>query len=310
MDLQLKDEQMKLPLNRKKLLNFSLIITSCFVISCTSDDETEHLYLDIPDEIFETILIKQGIDSDGKINQKILKADAKAVSVLDLNDLSNGEITSLAGVEGFVNLKKLYVTKHSIEHIDLSANILLDTLYLSGNHISDIDLSNNINLVLIDIQSNNLSSISGLSKLEKLIDLDLSWNYFEEFSIHNKSLEVLHFSHNDLKSLNTTGAVNLKNVYMPSNKLEAVDFSTNTSLETILVSNNKLQQISIEHNIELTHLYISSNALTNIDVSNNKNLVDLRVDRNPVLTCVKIKSGQYIPTVFLSDYQELNSICD
>lgn len=310
MNSQLKDEQMTLFLSRKKLKIFNLIITSCLIISCSSDDQTEDLYLNIPDEIFETILIEQGIDSDGIINHKMLKTDAKAVNVLDLNDLSNGKIANLIGIEGFINLKKLYVTKHNIEQIDLSTNILLDTLYLSGNQISKIDLSNNINLVLVDIQSNNLSSISGLSKLKNLIDLDLSWNYFEEFSIHNQSLEVLHFSHNDLKSLNTTGAVNLRNIFIPSNKLEIIDLSTNTSLETLLLSNNKLQQINLENNVELTHLYISSNELTNIDVSNNTNLVDLRVDRNPNLSCVKIKTEQNISTLFLSEYQELSNNCN
>lgn len=309
MNSQSKDDQMKLFLSRKKLVKVSLIITSCFIISCSNDDQIEDLYLHIPDQIFETILIAQGIDSDGEINQKMLKSDAKAVSVLNLNDLSNGKITSLTGIEGFVNLKKLFANSHSIEEIDLSANIQLNTLYLNGNNISDIDLSNNINLVLIEIQANNLSLIKGLSKLESLVELDLSWNYFEEFSIHSESLEVLHFSHNDLKSLNTTGAINLRNIFMPSNKLGTVDFSTNTALKTLLLSNNKLQQINLENNVELTHLYISSNVLTNIDVSNNKKLVDLRVDRNPNLTCVKIKSEQNIPTVFLSEYQQLSADC-
>ena len=300
---------MKLVLNRKKIANITLIITSCFVISCSSDDASPDIYLNIPDNVFETLLIEQGIDSDGKINQLMLKADAKKVTILDLNDLSNGKIKSLVGIEGFVNLKKLSVTKHAIETIDLSANTLLDTLYLNGNDISSIDLSNNPNLILVEIQSNNLSSINGLSKLENLKELDLSWNYFEAFSIHNESLEVLHFSHNDLKTLNTNGAVNLRNVFMPLNKLETVDFSTNTLLETLLVSGNKLQQINLENNIKLTHLYISSNLLTAIDVSNNQKLIDLRVDRNPDLTCIKIDNGQDIPTVSLSGYQELNLDC-
>ena len=97
---------------------------------------------------------------------------------------------------------------------------------------------------------------------------------------------------------------------MPSNKLETVDFSTNTSLETLLISDNKIQHIDLENNISLTHLYSSSNLLTRLDVSNNLELIDLRVDRNPDLSCIKILSSQEIPTVSISEYQELNDICN
>ena len=118
-----------------------------------------------------------------------------------------------------------------LERIDLSHNTLLDTLYLLGNTLSSIDLSNNPNLIFVDIQANEFtseSSIIGLSNATNLKDLDVSSNYLKEFSIHNESLEVLHMSHNDLKSLNTDGTINRQHIGIPSNKLETVDFSTST----------------------------------------------------------------------------------
>jgi hypothetical protein len=78
----------------------------------------------------------------------------------------------------------------------------------------------------------------------------------------------------------------------------------------MLISDNKIQNINLEQNSNLTHLYITSNSLTSIDVSNNQELVDLRVDRNPNLSCIKIQSGQEIPNVSKSDYQELNNNCN
>jgi len=269
--------------------------------------------LNIPDIHFETKLVEQGIDSDGIVNQQMLKADAEKVSRLDLNLSANsGKIADLTGIEGFVNLKLLSAGNQELERIDLSYNTQLDTLYLLGNKFSSIDLSNNPNLIFVDIQSNRFSSSSsiiGLSNATNLKDLDISWNYLEEFSIHNESLEVLHISHNDLKSIDTDGLINLQHVFMPSNKLETVDFSTNISLETLLISGNKIQYIDLENNTSLTHLYISSNSLTSLDVSNNHELVDLRVDRNPELTCIKIQNDQY-PYIMKSDYQELSSNCN
>ena len=309
---------MKFDSKRNKITCPIFSLTLFLFVSCSSDDSNpkpiNDVYLSIPDNHFETILIEQGIDSDDIVNQQMLKADAEEVTILDLNLSANfGEISDLTGIEGFVNLKLLSAGNQKLERIDLSYNTLLDTLYLSGNRISSIDLSNNPNLIFIDIQANEFrsnSSIIGLSNATNLKDLDLSWNYLKQFSIHNESLEVLHISHNDLISIDTDGAINLQHVFLPSNKLETVDFSTNTSLETLLISGNKLQQIDLENNTSLTHIYISSNSLSSLDVSNNYELLDLRVDRNPDLACIKILSSQVIPTVSISDYQELNDICN
>ncbi|GAA4901199.1 hypothetical protein GCM10023311_28600 [Flaviramulus aquimarinus] len=308
---------MKFSFCSNKITCLIFVLTLLTIISCSSKDEMpipiNDIYLRIPDIHFETKLINQNIDSDGIVNQQMLRADAEAISVLDLNLHNNfGEISDLTGIEGFVNLKLLSVGNQELENIDLSYNTLLDTLYLTGNKISSIDFSNNPNLIFVDLQSNEFSSsssISGLSNATNLKDLDLSWNYLEDFSIHNESLEVLHISHNDLKFIDTDGLINLQHVFMPSNKLEAVDFSTNTSLETLLISGNKLKHIDLDSNTNLTHLYITSNSLTSLDVSNNLELVDLRVDRNPELTCIKIQDDQN-PYIIKSDYQELNSICN
>ncbi|MEP4599052.1 MAG: hypothetical protein ABJZ92_22795, partial [Cyclobacteriaceae bacterium] len=68
--------------------------------------------------------------------------------------------------------------------------------------------------------------------------------------------------------------------------------------------------MGLDTNTSLTHLYSSSNLLASLDVSNNQKLIDLRVDRNPNLTCIKILSGQEVPTVSISDYQELSATCN
>jgi len=290
-------------------------VTLFLIVSCSSDGETPNpindIYLSIPDIHFETILIEQGIDSDGIVNQQMLKSDAEAVSQLDLNLFANhGEIRDLTGIEGFVNITLLSAAGQEIKDIDLSFNTKLDTLFLNGNQLTNIDISNNPNLILLDIQANELSSINGLSKSTNLKEVNLSFNNFEEISIKNESIEVLLISHNLLKTIDTNDALNLKNVLIILNQLTTVDFSSNTLLETLVISGNKLQNINLENNISLTHLYSSSNLLTSLDVSNNQELIDLRVDRNPDLTCIKILSSQEIPTVSISDYQELNTICN
>jgi hypothetical protein len=293
---------------------FTLIILGSCSENEDSNNQIEDIYLNIPDNNFEEKLIKYGIDSDGTVNQQMLRDDAEKITRLDLNlDADFDEIKDLTGIEGFVNLTFLSAANQEIKTVDLSFNTKLDTVYLLGNYLTNIDLSKNTNLIFVDLQVNEFdsnSTISGLENASNLKDLDLSWNYLEEFSIHNKSLEILHISHNDLKSIDTHGAINLNHIYMPSNKLEIVDFSTNVSLETLLLTGNKLQSINLENNPNLSHLYITGNLLTHLDVSNNQELIDLRIEGNTELSCIKIGVNQEIPSVWKSDYQQLNVECN
>ena len=309
---------MKRPINRNKIAYFFFVFTLFLTVSCSTDDETPtpvtNKFLSIPDSHFEALLVEQGIDSDGLVDQQMLRSDAEQVSRLDLNLYSHfGEISDLTGIEGFLNITFLSAVGQEIEDIDLSFNTKLDTLLLTANYLTSIDLSNNPHLIYVDLQVNEFSdgtSIVGLSNATNLKELDLSWNYIEVFGIHNESLEVLHMSNNDLISIDTDGATNLQHVLLTSNKLEIVDFSTNISVETLLISDNQLEHIDLENNTLLTHLYGSSNLLTSLDVSHNQDLIDLRVDRNPSLTCIKIQSSQEIPTISLSDSQELSDTCN
>lgn len=297
---------------KTKLLYIAFAIFA--IVSCSkatvNDLDTAIEVIEITDEIFEKLLISQGIDSDGIVNQQILKSDAKEISTLNLSNLEHGKISNLTGIEGFTNLSKLMVTQHDIAQIDLRKNINLDTLNLSGNRLSQIDLSYNTKLIAIDLIANEMNSITGLSALHQLKELDLSWNYFETFSIASQTLEVLHLSNNNLISLNISSVPNLKNLLLTSNKLESLDINSNQKLETVLVSDNVLQTINLAENQNLTHLYITSNLLSDLDVSANQNLIDLKVDRNPNLSCIKILDDQNIPQISISAYQEVNTICN
>ena len=299
-------------LNKLKSILFSTVLV--FILSCSNDSDSnsvKEIYLNIPDENFETRLIALGIDSDGIINQKLLKTEAEKVTHLDLYLSSSfGKISDLSGLEGFTQLTYLTVDRQNIQEIDLSKNIELDTLNLFGNNLSSLDISHNTNLILLNASSNNLSSIEGIAAAQAIHTIDLSWNNFEEINIQNQAVEILFMSNNLLKSINTIDAPNLKNVMISNNQISFAEFSSNTLLETLLISGNKLSNLAIEQNQNLTHLYASSNWLTALDVSNNLNLIDLRVHNNPDLTCIKINDIGQIPSVSLSDYQTISTNCD
>jgi hypothetical protein len=288
------------------ILTFSLLSFSCSVNDATHSDP----YLNIPDNRFEEKLIQIGIDSEGTLDQQLLKTDAEAVTHLDVSWSGGDEsIRDLTGIEGFVNLQTLKVMRQELRQIDLYKNTRLDTLYLQGNLLQSIDLSKNRNLVDVNLGTNELTSIQGLSELNTLKQLDLSWNYLEAFSISNASVETLSLNLNELQSLDVSEAENLKTLILTSNTLKEVSLGSNLLLETLVISDNALESIDLTQNSELQYFYASSNALTDLDVSQNQNLVDLRIDRNPGLTCITIHPGQEILTVRKSEYQEMQSEC-
>ncbi|WP_272149742.1 hypothetical protein [Tenacibaculum aiptasiae] len=295
------------------IIHTILIINLFFLVSCSNDNGDSSYtndFLKIPDTSFESILINQGIDTDGKLNQQILISDAKKVAELDLSSLEFGFINDLTGIEGFKHIKTLIASQHNIEYIDLSNNIFLDTVYLAGNNISSIDLSKNTKLELIDLSANNLNEINGITNLSTIKKINLSFNYLKELNVNNSSLETLHISNNELTSININSSVNLKNLLLTSNQIVSIDINKNTLLETLLISDNKLENINLDNNDKLTHFYVSSNSLSSLDVSSNQNLVDLKVDRNPNLNCIKIHIGQNILTISKAHNQELSVMCN
>ncbi len=298
----------------QKFTNYiTLILALSCLLSCSSDDnitDGNTKFLKILDASFEAILISLEIDSDGVINQQMLRSDAEMITELDLSTFNHGLINNLSGIEGFINLKKLNVNQHNIDQLDLSSNILLDVVYLAGNNLSHIDLNKNINLEVIDLSANELTEVIGISRLLKLKELDLSFNFLEEFTVSNTSLEILHLSNNDLTSINIKEAVNIVNLLLTTNKINSLDVASNQKLRTLLLSDNLLQSINLSKNNNLTHLYITSNHLNSLDVSNNLSIIDLKVDRNPNLRCIKVANGQDIQSKSLSNYQELNAFCD
>jgi hypothetical protein len=266
-----------------------LAILGLLTVSCSKDNETPILgleYVIIPDANFEGKLVLDGYDSDGIVNQKMLKSDAGKVEKLSLYSL---DINSLSGIEAFVNLKRLYANANNLQTIDISENVLLDT---------------------ISLISNNLISIEGIPAAKNLKWLSLSSNLFTEFTLENTSVKNFLMDHNELTDLDVSLAPKLESAVLNLNEITNLDFSNNPLLKVLNFSANKVETISFENNLNLEYIYCSSNLFTDFDLSMLPNLIDVRVDRNPTLTCIKIALGQDIPTLKLSSYQQANTNCN
>lgn len=275
---------------KKNSIYAALAIAVLLFSNCTKDKLDDEIpfveYVQILDVKFEEKLISQGIDTDGIVNQKILKTDAEKVEKLSLYSAG---ISSLSGIEGFINLKRLYADANKLQTIDVSKNVLLDT---------------------ISLISNDLTEVKGLSKATNLTWLSLSWNLFTEFTLDNENVKNFLMDHNRLTSLDVVNAPKLESAILNINEIPSLDFSNSPLLKVLNFSANKVKTINFDNNLDLEYIYCSSNLFTSFDLSMLPNLVDVRVDRNPTLTCIKVANGQNIPTLKLSSYQQANTNCD
>ena len=273
---------------KKTILYISILLLGIVSCSKTAIEDLEPIveFVTIPDANFEKELVIQGLDSDGLVNQKMLKTDAEKVSKLSL--YSKG-INSLDGIKFFTNLKRLYADANYLTNVDLSNNILLDTISLTAN---------------------DLTNIKGIDKAKNLVWLSLSYNYFTEFTLDNDNVKNFLMDHNDLVSLEISNAPKLESAKLNINKIQSLDFSNSPLLKVLIFSANKVKSINFDNNLNLEYIYCSSNLFTEFDLSKLTKLIDVRVDRNPTLTCIKVAAGQQIPTLKLSDYQTANVNCN
>ncbi|WP_420399700.1 leucine-rich repeat domain-containing protein [Flagellimonas sp.] len=297
-----------------KIPSFSLALLA-LLSACSNDDDTNTIdsatEIHIPDPQFESKLISLGIDSDGTVNEKLLKTDAAQVEYLDISSQTESdEIHDLTGIEGFTKLKRLFAIGNRLSAIDLSQNVLLDTLDLSGNDLSEIDLSQNKALIKLDLKVNDLEEVTGLSAATQLQWLNLSFNFLETYTIENPSLVHILISNNQLQTFDTSLAVALESIYARTNKIAQLDLTQNTLLETIDIGDNQLTQIELGDKPQLSYLSCFSNELTHLDVSTFEALDYLSANRNPDLWCITVGDGQSIPTLKLSEYQQTSEACE
>jgi Leucine-rich repeat (LRR) protein len=172
-----------------------------------SDDDGGTVELtQIADPAFEQALIDLGFDNvlDGSIRT----SSAEGIVDLVINDKG---ISSLSGIEDFINLQNLWAQDNELAQVNLAQNTKLIFIFLDGNQLEDlevvnlaelekigvsgnllttIDVSNNFNLELLDVSANTLEEI----------DVSANENLFQ-FSVVNNPLTCIKVSSNQLADI-------------------------------------------------------------------------------------------------------------
>lgn len=129
--------------------------------------------INIPDPVFEQVLIDKEIDSDGIVNGQILTTDALAVTTLTITspDITHTPIEDLTGIEGFTNLEHLIVNVTMIEQLNVSTLTKLKRLECADNMLTSLNVSNNPLLEFLDI-----TSTGDVMPINSIGQIDLSNN--------------------------------------------------------------------------------------------------------------------------------------
>jgi type IX secretion system substrate protein len=126
----------------------------------TSTTTVTQTFVNIPDAIFEQVLIMQGIDTEGALDGKILTTDATAVTSLDVSFFAATSnmpslISDLTGIEGFTELTSLNCSGNKIRNLDLHSNTKLLVLHAEGNGMTTLNIQNGNNATVSVASASN-----------------------------------------------------------------------------------------------------------------------------------------------------------
>lgn len=288
----------------------------------------------IPDPAFEQWLIDNAHD-DGSVDGSIPTINMCGVTTLDV---SSSNITSLQGIEGFVDLVTLTCRDNDLTSLDVTAISSLEHLDCAQNDISTLDVTGLSALDILDCSENLLTALdlTGLSGLQELTcssnqlgildlspvssitTLECNSNSLANLALAGlTSLEVLKCSSNQLNALDLSPATSITTVECNSNSLMSLTLTGITSLEVLKCNANQLGTLNLSGQTGLTTLNCSNNSLTSLDFTglnaltsvqcSFNSIADLQVSGLPALQTIDC-SDNSMTMLELSDLMAIDAV--
>ena len=295
-------------------------------------NENCSIFVNIPDVNFKAYLIgrKDSINTD--IDKLHISFD-EAKNFKGRINVGFKSITSLVGIEAFVNLASLNCSSNQLTVLDISKNTALKTLQCSSNQLTILDVSKNTALKTLQCSFNQLTALDASNNTaliylncssDQLTILDLSqFSALTSLTLDKSinplitldlsiltALTTLICRGTGITTLNVSKNTALTNLDCASNQLTTLNTINNTALTSLNCSSNQLTTLNATNNTALTSLDCSSNQLTTLNVTNNTALTSLNCYSNPKLYCISALNSQ-IKTFWKKDYQaSYNENCD
>ena len=198
-----------------------------------SSEEKKGIKIDentFPDENFRAYILKK-IDKDGD-------GYLSETEIAETTSITCADISSLKGIEYFVNVQLIDCRGCNLTQLDVSENTALEVLYCSKNNLTQLDVSKNTALEDLLCSENNLTQ------------LDVS---------KNTALEYLDCSENNLTQLDVSKNTELQDLDCSGNNLTQLDVSENAKLCELKCYNNNISQLDVSNKSNLRILACERN---------------------------------------------------
>jgi len=181
------------------------------------------------------------------------------------------------------------------------------------NVIDDSVITTNINSITnLDINMLNITDLTGIEDFISLIDLDCSYNGFNNLSpdlSSNVLLEKLIIGYNGMINLDVSNNTELQLLECGGQFLDSLDVSNNSELIHLWCGDNSIVHLNgIQNLSNLSNLYCQTNFITELNVSNNLQLDTLVCDNNILLTSLDLRNGNNI-NLFLEAFDNPSLNC-
>lgn len=252
--------------------------------------------INIPDANFKEALVNSlCVDTDGdwQLDNDADSNDDGEIQVTEALALTwlvviNHPITSLSGIENFINLQSLFCYNNQLTSLNVQGLTNLEILNCRNNQLTSIDMQGLTNLHSFDCRDNQLTSIN----VQGLYNL-------EDFFCHN----------NQLTSVDVQGLTNLQDLNCAGNQLTSLDIQDLTKLKGLSCSDNQITSLDLQKLVNIQQLTCHKNQLTSLDVQALVNMIYLRCDSNQLLY-LNLKTGNLAEMgVVFRDNPNLFYIC-
>ena len=226
------------------VISFTAIGTDSQSVTIFSFTVQVYLVIYFQDKNFQEYILSN-FDQDN--NQAISLLEANAITSIDCSGL---DITSIAEVTRFDNLRSLNCNNNKISELNVANMASLKDLFCASNGLKSLNINGCNSLTTFYCNNNELTHLNIESS-----------PYLYEFDCGN----------NKLTSLDVTKNTSLRRLVCSSNQLKSIDVSNNTLLVALICSGNpSLTSLNVKNNEELITLNCSGNNLITLDISNNK----------------------------------------
>ena len=240
----------------KLILFFTLLIHSILISQVVN----------IPDSNFKQYLVN---NSNINTNNDEEIQVSEAISFTGEIAIAYQAISTLTGLEEFINITSLSLFSCSLNSINISSNTSLLKLDVSKNNLSVLNISEHTNLEELTFSENNITSL--------------------DVSLHI-SLTSIIGAKNALTSLNLSTNTLLTTVDVSDNAIEGSLNLNSDNLVRMIANNNKLTSVDLIMAPDLQFLGVKGNLLTVLDLSENKLLHQVDCSSNKIENSLQLNS--------------------